>query len=368
MFDLLIMIICCTASAYVIETRTYSYDSVKIGIKRDLKSKFIYISILIVLILFAGLRSAYNDTSAYMHAFRILDAKSVEVSDLYSAYGGFEIFQKIIKLYISENPQMLIFISAVLTNLLFVHFIVKHTENICGSMLLYLIGNYMFSMAGIKQAIAIGIGLYAIDRFLNRRYFSAILLLLLAMTFHPYIICLTCILFLKDKIWNGKTILVIVVSILLFANLEQLFELISTIGKDYSETDFNSYTINPFRVLVEAVPIVISFIYRNKINATQDKILILGTNMNIIGFVFIFLGLFYNPIYLGRLSTYFTALSAITIPKMLRISFSNGRNEKPFIVGYYLFFVVYFFMDLTKIGSISLFYDQFRHVSIFGIF
>ena len=90
--------------------------------------------------------------------------------------------------------------------------------------------------------------------------------------------------------------------------------------------------------------------------------------MRIISLVFIAMGLFVNPIYYGRMSLYFTGLSAIAIPEMLNLIWKENRNGRVYILGYYIFFFIYFVMDMTKIGSISIFYDQFNHVAFSSLF
>lgn len=368
MIDLLVLIIICTAFAYVIQTRTCRYPSVRVGIKRDFQSKVIFWGILVAFILFAGLRSKYNDTSAYIHAFNILDTGDLNLSTLFDPYGGFEIYQKLIKLYISEDPQVFILLSSILTNLLYIVFYTRHTNKYAEVIFLYSIGSFIFGMAGIKQAIAVGISLYAIEGYLNKKYIRAILLLLLAMTFHPYIICLICVPLLKNHIWDGKTVAVITVCIIAFANMEIVFELFSIIGRDYSNSTFDDYTINPIRVLVESIPVIISFVYRDKLNKSNNKLLFLGINMQTISFVFTAMGLFVNPIFLGRMATYFTCLSAVAIPEMLSVCWKKSKNGETLILGYYIFFFVYFLMDMTKIGSISIFYDQFNHIALSSLF
>ena len=367
MVDLLVLIILCTMFAYVVQSRTHHYPSTRDGIKKDMQSKIVYWGIFIAFMLFAGLRSTFNDTETYMQGFALIDVKDLKLSMLLEPYGGFDVYQKLIKIYISDNPQIFIFITAIIINILYLVFYTRHTDKFGEMIFLYAISEYTFCMAGLKQALAVGISLYAIEEYLNKKYIKSVLLLLLAMTFHPYIICLVCIPLLKEHIWDMKTIVVIGICILAFSNMEKVFELFSVIGKDYS-TQLSDNTVNPIRVLVEAVPIVLSFVYRNKLNKSGNKFLILGVNMQIISFVFIAMGLFLDPIYFGRMSVYFTALSVISIPEMLSIAWQGNRNKKVYIIGYYLFFFVYFLMDMTKIGSISIFFDRFNHISLSDLF
>lgn len=365
MIGLLVVIIFCVICAHLVQQRTYFYLSARDGIKRDLISKILYIGIVGAFIWFAGLRSSYNDTSAYMWNFELIDTNNINLNILRQAYGGFDLYQEVIKKYISTNPQVFIFVTAMVTNVLYLRFYTRNTKKFTEMILLYAIGNYIFCMAGLKQAIAIGIGLYAIDCYMKGRYIKAIIILLIAMMFHPYIICLICIPFLRDRIWDKKSILVIVLCILAFMNMDKVFEVFEVIGKDYSGENFNDYTINPIRVLIEFVPVGISFVYRHKLNENASGMLTLGINMRNISFIFIAMGLVANPIYFGRMSTYFTVLSAITVPEMLDICWGN---KKIYIWGYYVFFFLYFIMDMTKIGSISIFYDQFNRVAFSSLF
>lgn len=368
MIDLLGLILLSTLFAYVVQSRTCMYNSARDGMKKDLQSKVIYWGLIIAFIVFAGLRRSYNDTITYIQGFNFIDSGNIRLSTILEPYGGFKLYQQLIKNYISNNSQVFLFISAIVTTLLYFIFYTRHTNRYSGMIFLYSIGSYLESMAAIKQTIAIGISLYAIDAYLNKKYVKAILLLLVAMTFHPYIICLVCIPFLKRKIWDGKTILVIILCVIAFMNMDKVFAMFDVIGQDYSGEVFNDYTINPIRILVESVPVAISWIYRHKLNEKENKLLILGMNMRIISFVFIAMGLFVNPIYFGRMSSYFASLSAIAIPEMLNLIWKENRNGRVYIIGYYIFFFIYFVMDMTKIGSISLFYDQFNHAPISSLF
>lgn len=368
MIDLLILIILCSMFAYVIQNRTARYHTAQEGIRRDRQSRVLYFCIFISFIMFAGLRSSYNDTVTYIQGFRILESSGIKISILLEPYGGFELYQQILKKYVSDDPQVFIFVSALVTNLLYLRFYTRHTKRYSGMIFLYSIGIYLEGMAAIKQTIAVGIGFYAIEAYLDKKYLKAIFLLLIAATFHPYIICLICIPFLRKHVWDRKTIFVIIICIVAFMNMDKVFELLNYIGKDYSGEIFDDYTINPIRVLVESVPVIISYIYRKEINASNRKLLILGINMRIVSFVFISMGLFANPIYFGRMSSYFTALSVIAIPEMLDIAWKKNRNGKIYLMGYYVFFFIYFLMDMTKIGSISIFYDRFNHVPFHSLF
>lgn len=368
MIDLILLILGCTALAYFVQLRAGRAVTARIGISRSFSSKLIYFSIIVAFAFFSGLRSHYNDTTMYMHGFRLTDASVLNFKGIFEAYGGFELYQRLIKRYVSEDPQVFIFVTSCLIALLYIPFYTRHTRRF-GSMIFFFgIGAFVSSMGGVKQSIAIGISLYAIASYFDKRYVRALLLLWLATTFHPYIWCLLCLPLLAKRAWDGKTVFVILVCFLAFLNLDSLFVLIGYLGKDYSNSVFDDYTINPMRVVVEAVPVVISLLYRRKINAANSKYLTLGVNMRVISFAFVSMGLFVNPIYFGRMSSYFSSLSAISIPEMLDVIWADKPQKGLLRAAYYAFFFLYFLLDMTKIGSIPITYDQFSHVPLRSIF
>lgn len=368
MIDLIVLILAATALGYFVQNRMQSAPSAKIGISRDIISKPVYFAIIVAFALFAGLRSKYNDTSTYMYGFRLVDASVLDIGGIFDSYGGFELYERLLKRFVSDDPQVFIFVTSWLIVLLYLPFFTRHTQKFGGMIFFFGIGVFVSSMGGIKQSIAVGISLYAIAAYFDKKYFRALLLLWLASTFHPYIWCLICLPLLTKRVWDGKTVLVIVVCVLAFLNLDSLFDLLGILGKDYSDTTLDDYTINPIRVAVEAIPVVLSLIYRKEINAKKSRYLTLGLNMRVISFAFVCMGLFMNPIYFGRMSSYFSAMATIAIPEMLDVIWSDKRQGKLLTFGYYAFFFVYFLMDMTKIGSIAITYDQFNHVSLFSIF
>lgn len=364
MISYLIMILSCIFIASIVQKRLAGFDTIRQGKHYDLVSAFLILVIIAWMISFAGLRTGYNDTYTYKETYKY----SVELGPIilsnYSlfGYGGFELFQSILKNYICENSQCLIFTSSLIIVPLFVNFIIKHTEYFAGSIALFFFGLYNFSMGGIKQAFSIAIFFWAIDAYSENKKIKAILLGLLAFSFHPYVICMFAFVFLRDRCWSIKSISICVAVLLAMSNLQIILSFAAAIGKEYSIESFTDSTINPIRVFVELVPVAISFVHRNEINESGDDILILGTNMNIIGFVFIFLGLFYDPMFMGRIATYFTALSMISIPKMLEVSYGRSGNSI-FKSGYYMFVMLYFLSDTTKLGQYSIFMDPFDHIT-----
>jgi hypothetical protein len=352
--------------ASLIEKSSGNYESVLISIKKNSLTRILFILLFIALTLFSGLRTGYNDTSAYTHKFIIDDFNHVTLGTLTENYGGFDIFQFLIKRFISDNPQALLITYSIIVNAIFLWFFAKYSKHFTLTIFSYFIlGPYVFSMAAIKQIIAMSISLIAIDRMLNKKYIRFVLFILLAATFHPYIICLFMLPFLKDGLLNRKTLWIILITIIISSNLELLLNIAATVGKNYSTENLTENTINPFRVAVELVPVIFIIANHKKLNTVENPIFILGSNMLLISVALITMGLFFNPIYFGRIATYFSPLVAITIPIMLSEISDTPQNRVLNTIVYYTIFITYFFMDLTKLGSIPFSTDLFKHINIF---
>lgn len=366
MIDLFFLILVCFLIANQISIYSKNYDSVQIAVKKNIVVKFLYIVLLILMILFSGLRTSYNDTASYIHGFRILDMNTIDISTIFESYGGFNYYQMLIKKFISTDPQALILITSIITNTIYVWFFAKYSKYFGWTILSYFIlGPYIFSMAGLKQILAMSFSLFAIDNLLKGEKVKFVLWILFSMIFHPYIICMLLLPFFSQKVWSRRLFFVFLLSMLLINSLNLLINLADLIGKDYTIEEMTTSTINPFRVVIEFIPIFLSFIYKDRLRKYNNELFDMGVNMMILSFFMILMGLFFNPIYFARIGKYFSSINAITVPIMLGIIFKNSLNLKLSIFIYYCFFILYFILDLTKLGSISIFTDLFKHIHLF---
>lgn len=370
MIKLIVLIVLCTLFSAIIDISNKSRNSVRLTIKHDFVSKTVYFAVLTSVVLFSAMRTKYNDTTAYTHAFTMTDISTISLKTLTEGYGGFTLLQQLIYKYISIDPQMLLLVISIIINVLFFSFIRKHCDYFSESVFLYFIGTYLFSMAGMKQAIAMAISLVAIEKLINRKYIGFVFFILIAMLFHPYIVVLLVLPFISRRVWDRNVVFVLLLGIIAALNLDNVLEFAGLIGKDYDIEGFNNYTINPLRVVVEAIPIFVYALSLRKIRLNNNnEYVTLGLNMSLIRFVLIFLGLFWNPIYFARIGTYFSVLDMIVMPMVLNKT--ELRNEKFGSVvkyAYYLVMTVYFLLDITKLGTISITKDVFGHISFSELF
>ena len=95
---------------------------------------------------------------------------------------------------------------------------------------------------------------------------------------------------------------------------------------------------NPIRILVESIPIILAFIYRNKIKDKLTPIIKLSINMSLIASgLYIISKVARSGILLGRLPIYFSMYNLILLPWLLRNIFN--KKEKDLV--YYIMIVCY---------------------------
>ena len=119
----------------------------------------------------------------------------------------------------------------------------------------------------------------------------------------------------------------------------------ASIGKEYSIEEFTDHTINPLRVIVDSAPVVISFIYRDRINKKGNRAMILGINMTIISWLLTAACLVGNPIYLYRTAMYFSSILCVVFPWMLKTCLPDSRYKNIIIFAIFALYTAVFVIN-----------------------
>lgn len=177
----------------------------KIGSGSPKKEKVIFLIITFsVMAVVSGLRGSLvgEDTRTYLSIFEqcktmpwkdILNGDSQKIymfvsQQGYLGYGeieiGFVIFNKIVA-YIWDNPQITIICTSAITCFGFAYFIYKNSDNVFLATFLFLTeGIYLHSFNGVRQYMAIAIGINAYNAIKEKHYWKALLIIVLASAFH----------------------------------------------------------------------------------------------------------------------------------------------------------------------------------------
>lgn len=322
------------------------YDPIECRYRR--KERLFYTIMSIGLILFAGLRITYNDTQTYTWGYHQME----EMTDLsgtivWSKIGENPAFihvqHKLIQMGASDQTFLMVFsIFTVGVNLWFFR---KYSCNIWLSILIFLTyAGYVFNLAAIKQCAAMAFCLIATDRVIRKKYIGFALCVFLGCLFHPYALMYVVVPFLFFKPWSKGTFVMLftfaLAGVCMQTMLGTLLNVTDMLGEHYDANSFTGEGVNPVRLLVTAVPVILSIpiMYRMEADEQYDQYVIV--NLAMLNAEIMFVALFGTANYFARLANYFLPFQAVAIPFLLK---QYDQEEKKTmttlaVVGYVAFF------------------------------
>ena len=239
----------------------------------------------------------------------------------------------------------------------------KYSSDYVFSTFLFIVSSdyisWMFN--GIRQFLAVAIIILGTPWMLKEKKGSWvqsnikwIVLVLIASTFHKSsLLMIPLVLIAKGEPWNKKTILFMGLVVLAVAFVGRFTGLLDDAlqGTQYSNvvTDYTTWNddgTNPIRVAVYSVPALISFLYRNKLRVSQDKLIFFCTNMSIISMGLYLLSMVTSGIFIGRIPIFVSLYSYILLPWELDNLFQNRGMMRLLTISAYLLFY-YVQMHLT---------------------
>lgn len=303
-----------------------------------------------LLIIIAGLRSGMADTYAYIQQFNSLSSNFENMySDVlaYSKSKGFYFFAGIIKCYISRDFHVWLFIVATINGLCVAFTLRKYSSNFAISALLFILtGYFTWMFNGLKQFFAATIMFSLTTLIVNKKIIPYMIVVIIMASFHSTVLILIPAYFIvQGEAWNKRTLLFIIfimIAILFAGRFTTIFNEVveNTSYNDsmqlLSSTDDGT---NIIRVIVEAVPTIIAFIYKDKIKHISTPIINLCINMSILGTgIYIISKIVSSGIMIGRLPIYFTMYNLILLPWLI----SNIFDKKERRLIFYIMLLCYF--------------------------
>lgn len=153
-----------------------------------------FLIVIFVLWFLTAFRSAMmgNDTLNYVRYFQVFGQGGIDLDSRIEI--GYQILN-ILVYKISYNPYFFLGFVATLCYVGTGIYIYKYSDNIVFSTVLLFPIAYSFFASGLRQAIAMVICLFAYQAIKNKKYWLAILLILLASTFHTSALLMLALLF-----------------------------------------------------------------------------------------------------------------------------------------------------------------------------
>ena len=304
-------------------------------------------------ILMAAFGKVRADVYLYMSNYRALP--STVKNGLYLLKGsdrpGFILFELIIKQLSGGSEQAFRLAIALIQALPVIFVFRRYSDN-------YLFSVYMFiarcvhlswMMNGIRQFIAVSIIFAATPWIIEKKYLRAVLVILLAATFHRTALFMIPVIFIvQGRVWNWKTIvfsIAVVLAAFLFAQNSGAFEeFADTVGYSVQYVmEHNDNGMNPLRVVISSVPLILSFSVRKRLSTEGNRVISVATNMSVITVGVGLIAVVTSGIMTGRMLIYTSLYNNILLPNVVNMGFRYGKRRNIYVMAFLLYFVYYLF-------------------------
>lgn len=321
-----------------------------------------------VIIFFASMRTTVGDTSTYIKMFNdypLLSQAYDVIFDENAREPGFRLFSILVKTFISDNYNVWLFIIAIISGIGVMVPLYKYSCNFAISAFLFMVScqfSWMFN--GMRQFLVASIMFACTGLVLKNKTVLYIIIVCILSTIHQSALILIPMYFIaKGEPWSKRTMLFIgcIILAVLFASkfTNLLTDVVentnyATSVNEFKDTDDGT---NPIRILIESIPIIMAFIYRNKIKDKLTPIIKLSINMSLIASgLYVISKIASSGVLLGRLPIYFSMYNLILLPWLIKNIFETKEKRLVYylmVVFYLLFFYYQMVVAWGGLGYIS---------------
>ncbi|WP_413307796.1 EpsG family protein [Bacillus sp. 1P10SD] len=316
-------------------------------------NKLLIFMTMLSLVLVAGLRNNIGDTFFYMHSYKIgnHDLSTMKMEGDF----GFNIYQAL--LYkLSEDPQLLVFTSALITNIFIVYVLYCFSKKIELSLFVYITsGVYIVTMNGIRQSLAAAIIFAATRYLLNGNMKKFFLVVLLASTIHQTALIFIPIYFIvRRDAWTKTTLIILGIGVIIAFGFNQFSSLLFSAIQDTQYGHYSNFSeggANFLRAVVSGTPLLIAFLGKEKLKKIWPKSDYI-INLSLLGLVFMIIAT-KNWIF-ARFDIYFGLYSLILVSWLLNLFSKESRN----LVYYCILLLYTFYFYYENVISLGLKYGS----------
>lgn len=307
------------------------------------------------LVIWTGNRGNVGDTYAYIDSFRKMPTSFAAIGEYLNTITkdrGFYFCSAVIKCVIGNRETIYFLILAAIQSYLLFKIYRKYSTRFLMSFFLFIASadyiSWMFN--GVRQFTAATIVFACFPWILEKKYVRTIVIILLASLIHGSAIILLPFVFIaQGRAWNKKTLFFIfgVIAIIFFA--DRFTDILDTLLIDTQyENSLHSLEIqddgtNALRVLVYAMPVILSLVGLRFIKKENSPIINICTNMSIAATGFYIISMFTSGILIGRLPVYFSLYNYILLPWEIDHMFTKRSAQLVYLImiGAYLIYYYY---------------------------
>lgn len=266
----------------------------------------------------SGQRFAFGDTMAYIKYFN--NAMPIDQCLSSFAIGNewlFQLYMSFIHTYITTDPRVYIEITAYLTIFPLLYFLYNYSGDLRFAFYLFIVsGCWEHSMNGLRQYLAAAILAACFPLLVKKRWYLYLPIVFVAAQMHTSAYIFIPLYFIANTKAFGKvTKIILLVGIAVIVTSPFIGNTVSNLllGTDYGvrySTQEWQYSINPFRIAVSFVPILLAYINRNRMRQ-QYKYYDVVFNMSLFFAVFTAAGVF-AAVY-ARFNLYFEIYTVVLL-------------------------------------------------------
>lgn len=224
-------------------------------------------------------------------------------------------------------------------------FLYRYSVNYIFSVFLFITtGCLMWTVNGIRQFLAVTFVLYFVSWIKNRKFVPFLVVVIIAYYIHSTAILWIPIYFLINlKPWSFSFI---ALSVLFTIGLLMLSKSAYLNDTEYSylSTETNESGVNPLRILFMAIPSLLAFVKRKKIENIATRFENMWINLSVITTCCYIVGMFSTGV-VGRIPIYFQMFSYVSVPWMVKNTFKK-EEQKVVIAALVMLFFAYFCYDM----------------------
>lgn len=315
-------------------------------------------ALMIPYIIWAGFRNdSFGDTIAYRNAFHMMP---ITLDDLpayietISKDTGFYVFSAFIKILFTNSDVIYFLILATIQITCIVIVLRKYSCDYWLSVFLFIASTEYIGWMhnGIRQFTAVTLIYASTDLWVRKKYIPLLGVILFASTIHGSALLMMPLVFIiQGKAWNKRTVLCIVASIMVLFFVERFTGILDRLLSDTqymnAVTEWktgNDDGTNPIRVLICAIPMLLSIIGLRTIKNENHPIINIATNASIVTTGLYLISMVTSGIFMGRLPIYMSLYSlCILLPWEIKNLFkpSSSRVVELSVIAFYIIFFYY---------------------------
>lgn len=308
-------------------------------------------------IIWAGYRdNNFGDTGAYRRMFSEAPNSLGQMSaylDEVTKDKGFSAIVVLIKSVLGNSDAVFFLFLAAIQILCVALVFRKYSCDYWFSIFLFIASTDYLSWVhnGMRQFLAVTIIFAATGLILKKRYIPAILIILIAATIHGSALLMLPIIFIiQGKAWNKNTLLCVLASIIVLIFISQFTDILNTLLSDtqYKNVvrDWQSWEddgMNPIRVLVYAIPTLLSLFGYKHIKYEDNPVINMTVNASIVSTSIALVATGTSGIFIGRLPIYCSMYSYILLPWEIKHLFRKNMGKTIYAVAIVCYIVFFYY-------------------------